>query len=102
MKPSEALDEAIRLDPNNTLAWENKGWTLSCLHKYDGAIEAYDEAIKLDPDDPDDWNNKGLALEFQGKNDEAIEAYDMAIKLDPTYSQASYNKATLSMTRAIL
>jgi tetratricopeptide (TPR) repeat protein len=42
----QALDEAIRLapnDPNNAIAWNNKGLALYYQGKYDEAVKAYEE-----------------------------------------------------------
>ena len=42
----QALDEAIRLspnDPNNAIAWNNKGLALYSQGEYDEAIKAYEE-----------------------------------------------------------
>ncbi len=49
MKPSRLMDEAIRLDPNYSMAWNNKGFALIFQDKYDEAIKALDEAIRLIP-----------------------------------------------------
>ncbi len=46
----EAFDYAIRLDPNDTTAWNDKGSALFQLGKYNESITCFDEAIRLDPD----------------------------------------------------
>ena len=73
----QALDEAIRLspnDPNNAIAWNNKGLALYSQGEYDEAVKAYEEAIRLNPKDADAWIGKGSALGKQGKYDEDIKA----------------------------
>jgi len=71
----EAYDEAIRANPLNAQAWNNKGvvlWNLaksavcyedaSCTRNfYEEAIAAYDEAITIDPGYALAWLNKAFA-----------------------------------------
>ena len=45
----EWYDKALKIDPNNILALNNKGLALSNLGKYQEAIEWYDKALKIDP-----------------------------------------------------
>ena len=62
----QALDEAIRLspnDPNNAIAWNNKGLALYSQGEYDEAVKAYEEAIRLNSKDADAWIDKGNALD---------------------------------------
>ena len=63
----KCLDEATRIDPNNTAAWCNKGDILNRLGKYDEAIAAYDRAIELDPEDLETRNKKGDILKLLGR-----------------------------------
>ena len=47
MRPSNAYDEAIRLDPNDVAAWYNKGVALDALGKTTEANAAFTEAKEL-------------------------------------------------------
>ena len=85
-------DEAIRLDPNDVVAWYNKGIALKTLGMNDMAIECFDEAIRLNPNNAGPWTGKGVALYFQGNVDDAIKCFDEAIKLDHNDSEAWSNK----------
>ena len=42
----KTLDKAIEINPQNSMAWNNKGSALAHLNKYDEAIKAYDKAIE--------------------------------------------------------
>ena len=54
-------DEAIRLDPNDALAYYNRGYDKGELRRYAAAIADYDEAIRLDPNDAHAYFNRGYA-----------------------------------------
>jgi tetratricopeptide (TPR) repeat protein len=85
-------DQAIKIDPNYTDAWNNKGIALHNLRKFKEAIDCCDMAIKINPNYTDAWNNKGVSLGKLGKYKEAIEFYDMAMKIDPNLARAWSNK----------
>ncbi len=89
-KAIKAYDEAIKLDSDFEVAWQNKGNALYALGKYDEAIKAYGKTgikshIIQNHDYPNlamAWEKKGDSLKDQGKYDEAIKAYYEAIQLD--------------------
>jgi tetratricopeptide (TPR) repeat protein len=74
------LNEAIRLDPNNARAFNNRGvvWDDD-----DRAIADYSEAIRLKPNEADYYTNRGTQWSAKGDFDRAIADYDQAIKLSP-------------------
>ncbi|NQU98909.1 tetratricopeptide repeat protein, partial [Candidatus Woesearchaeota archaeon] len=57
----EAYDKAIKLDPKNDYAWNNKGVTLRKQGKLEEAIEAYNKAIKINSLDELYQQNKEIA-----------------------------------------
>jgi tetratricopeptide (TPR) repeat protein len=77
------FDEAIRLNPNLTQAWIDKGIALlgqgralvrlgfDGKRDYDDAIKCFDETIKLDPDNAAVWSKKWAALVKMGRDTEA-------------------------------
>ena len=79
-----AYEQAIRLDPNYALAYNNTGNALEDLKRYEEALAAYDQAIRLNPNYALAYNNKGLALDRLGKSKEAKQAYDKAHQLGYT------------------
>src|SRR4030042_1797338 len=94
-KYDEAIREyskAIELDPDNAVAWNNRGLASLYKEQYDLAIADYSKAIELDPGYAAAWNNKGVALQNLGRNEEALECYNMALQIDPGYELAKSNK----------
>ena len=87
-----AYDEAIRLDPNFAVAWNNEGVVFNDIGKHEEAIQAFDEAIRLEPNYANAWDNRGTSLASQGNYGEAIKAFNEAIRLDTNNADAWYNK----------
>src|SRR6266699_836218 len=78
-----AYEQAIRLDPNDGLAWRMKGYTLCALRLYEEALAAYQQAISLDPTDVEAHIGKGNVLSNLKRYEEALPVYEQAIQLDP-------------------
>ena len=79
----EALNQAIRLDPDNANGYENRGNAFNNAKKYDRAIEDYNEALRLKPDFAQAFSDRGAAWYFKGEYQKAIADYDEAIRLEP-------------------
>ncbi len=45
----KALDEALKIEPNNYEIWMQKGWALHGLGKYKDALEAFNQSLKIMP-----------------------------------------------------
>jgi tetratricopeptide (TPR) repeat protein len=84
------LNQAIALDPNFAMAYNN----LSVLYGVKGdlglAISNIDRAIALDPENADYHNEKGTLYLAFGQYRESVPYYDQAILLDST--EPSYFK----------
>jgi tetratricopeptide (TPR) repeat protein len=84
-KALEAISNALKLDPQNAVAWNLKGICLDAQGRRDEAIECYDNAIKIDPSGSNPLGNKGADLYFLGEYENANSYYDQAINADPRY-----------------
>ena len=85
-------DEAIRLNPEYALAYNNRGTAKSKSGQYEEAIEDFDKVIELNPKDAVAYNNRGYAKNRLGQHEEAIKDYDEAIELNPEYAKAYCNR----------
>jgi tetratricopeptide (TPR) repeat protein len=56
------FNEAIKLDPQNALAWRVRGATWAGLANYDKALAEYTESIRLDPENPDSLHHRATML----------------------------------------
>ena len=91
--PTMAEDKRnIELDPNNALAYRNRGNSYNELGQNERAIEDYDKAIELDPNVAAAYNRRGISYSELGQNERAIEDYDKAIALDSNLAGAYRNR----------
>jgi tetratricopeptide (TPR) repeat protein len=86
---NEALNcfnKALRIDPNNSHAWNNKGIMLSALKiSQNEALECLEKALKIKPDYPEAYINKGTVLSVMERYEDAIAAFEIAFWLSPTH-----------------
>jgi Flp pilus assembly protein TadD len=65
------FDEAIRLKPDDAVAYNNRGAARRDKGDLDGALKDLDEAIRLKPDDAATYNNRGIVRREKGDLDGA-------------------------------
>jgi tetratricopeptide (TPR) repeat protein len=95
-KFDDAIEEytaAIKLNPIDALAYNNRGLTYKKIKKFDRAIEDYNKAIELEPKFAMAYNSRGIAYGAIKKFDRAIEDYNKAIELDSKFAIAYLNLA---------
>ena len=93
-KAMERFSRAIELNPQLSVAYNNRGSAYAKKGEYDRAIQDYDRAIELDPSDADAYYNRGLAYMYIGDHDRAIRDCNSAIELDP-------NSPTIHLSRGL-
>ncbi len=102
LKEQGRLDEAIanyqqalKIEPNNALAYSQIGEIYVMQGKMAEAIAACQNAIKLQPNLAAAYKNLGNALQAGGKIDEAIRAYTKAVEIDPQFAEAYANLGSM-------
>ena len=78
--------EALRLKPDLSVGYNNRGNSYGKKGEFDRAIQDYDRAIELDSKEAGFYNNRGNSYGKKGEFDRAIQDYDRAIELDPDES----------------
>ena len=73
-KAIECYDKALKINPNDTEALNNKGVALYRLGRHEEAIECYDRALEINPNDAEAWYNKGNVLYELRRYKEAVES----------------------------
>ena len=91
-------NEAIRLDPTLSKAYNSRGFVWVTKKEYDKAIAEFNEAIRLDPLDAQVYCNRGIAWAYRKEYDKAIAEFNEAIRLDPKDAVAHNSLAWLSAT----
>jgi nitrogen-specific signal transduction histidine kinase len=92
----EFFEQAIKLNPNNSKAWYNKGMCLMTLKRSkEDALYCFDKSIEINPLDAEGWNNKGAILEMFENDRDALTCYERALELRSGYSRAWQNKGRL-------
>jgi tetratricopeptide (TPR) repeat protein len=85
-------DEAIRLNPKNSVAYSNRCAALIKNQEIDRSFADCDEAIRLDPKNANFYAQRGTAWDIKGEVDRAIADYDAAIRLNPKKAMAYANR----------
>jgi len=109
----ECYNRAIELNPEDAVAYNNRGNAYDDKGNYKMAIRDYERAMELNPELAWAYNNRGLVYAKKGEYDLAIRDYDRAIELNPElavaynnrgivyYSKGDYNLAIRDYDRAI-
>ena len=93
------LDEAIKLNANNALAYFARGTVYVGQKNFDAALKDFDAAIKLNPNDADTYNNRGNVYVGQKNFDTALKDFDAAVRLNPNDAGILYNRGNVYMDK---
>lgn len=91
-KALKLYDQALELDPENPVIWNNKATVLVKERKYEDALDAYDRALELNSEYPEAMIGKGSALNRLNRSAEAVGLFEKAIALDTSNAKAWNNK----------
>ena len=91
-KTVEYLNNAIKIQPDFTSAYCDRGMAYDDMGQYQRAINDYNEAIRLQPDLAAAYSNRGVAYGKLGQQQRAIEDYNAAISLQPALAKAYINR----------
>jgi tetratricopeptide (TPR) repeat protein len=89
--------QAIRLDPNSSIAYRERGVMYDNTGDHDKAIADCNQAIRIDPNFALAYYSRGNAYSDKGDKDKAIADLTQAIRIDPNMATA-YNNRGLAYT----
>ena len=92
---ARCYNQAIKMDPKNPVAWNNKGLILAIAGKYEAALDSHSKAVELDEDYVDAISNIGMAYTKLGKFNEALTYYNLALEKKPGHDTTWNNKGNL-------
>ena len=78
-----AFDKCLKLNPDNSWLWKQRGRNLQKLNRYEEALTTFEKALELDPKDILTWGTKGWSLQQLNRHEEAITIFEKFIELDP-------------------
>ena len=78
----EDFEQAIKLNPNHTNAYNNRGIAKFKKGDLEGALEDYNTAIKLNPNYADAYYNRGIAYERLGRLKESKRDFKTVKRLE--------------------
>ncbi|MDD3875680.1 MAG: tetratricopeptide repeat protein [Bacteroidales bacterium] len=87
--------QEVKVNPNNALAYANRGEALYLLEDFESAISDFDMAISLNPNFFEAYNNRGIAKKETGDYSGAIDDYKMASNINPNYAEAFFNRGSI-------
>ena len=88
----EHIDSALKNDPHNIFALNNRGLALKELKRFDEALASYDRALVVKPDYAEALVNRGNILQLLRRFEEALTSYKSAIAARPDYVDALVNR----------
>jgi len=91
----KAYNQALQIDPENPVAWNNKGLILAVAGNFDEALKCHMKAVELDSGHVDAISNVGMAHTKLENYDEAMKWYDKALALDQNHETTWNNKGNL-------
>lgn len=82
----------VRVNPNNSEAYKNRGNVYLNKGQYDEAIADYSRAIQVDPMYWKGFCNRGNAYSAKGNLEQAIADYTKAIQINPKDEMSYFNR----------
>lgn len=79
----EHLDRAIRVNPDDGAAYNDRALCMVELGIIDEAMRFFDKGIEVEPDYATIYHNKGWLLNNIGRHTEAIRCFRAALALEP-------------------
>ncbi len=98
----EALEQALRIDPDNVDVLLKLGYARFHSDDHGEALRVYDRVLDIDVANAEAWNLKGL-IHYEQKNyAKALDSAEKASESDPNFGMAWYNRACyLSMLNRV-
>ena len=95
MERLAALENQVKADPANKMAWLELGNLYFDSGRPDDAVRAYEAYLKLEPNNPNVLTDLGVMYRRSGRHMMALDAFDRAINLDSRHEQSRFNKGVV-------
>ena len=87
------LDEVVRINPRDVVAYSNRGSIYNKLGQHQRAVESYNLALEVNPNFNVLYNNRSIAYYSLGEYELALEDLIRFIKFEPANSDAYVGRA---------
>jgi tetratricopeptide (TPR) repeat protein len=87
------FDQAISLEPDNSLFHFERGNLYLAIRNYNKAIQDYFQAIRINPNYADVYFNLGYAHTDLHEHEKAIDFFSKAINIKPNLAEAYVSRA---------
>ncbi len=102
MKDIDRYTKAIKANPKDVVAYNDRGVAYSENRQGDKAIADFTKAIEIDPKYVVAYNNRGVVYRMRFDFDRAIADYIKAIEIDPDFEDAYHNLGSLNFLKNII
>lgn len=85
--------KALKCNPDDALAYNERGAACAFQQRYDEAIADYSAAVKLDAKLARAWRGRATAFYFKGNYPQAVADCSAALQADPRYAQAYLSRS---------
>jgi tetratricopeptide (TPR) repeat protein len=89
------FDEAIRISPDDAVAYSNRGSARHGKGDLGGALGDFEVAIRLSPDLAEAYHQRGAVRSERDDFDGALQDFGAAIRLEPDYAKAYLNRGVV-------
>jgi serine protease Do len=89
-----AMDQAIRLDPNNVTLYDERGFLYMLMQDFLSAAVDFNQVVQIDPNSAEGYYNRAYAYYRSGSRDEAIASFEKAAELFKAQGKTKQYKAT--------
>ena len=55
----QSFERAVQVQPDNAVAWMNRGMSLEMLQRYEDSLNSFDKAVEINPQLAKAWNYRG-------------------------------------------
>lgn len=93
-------DDALKLQPDNVIAWFLRGRAAYDAKDYSAALDAFERTIARRPDWPEAYRYRALVYSQTGQPQRAIPDFQRALELDPDFAAAHNGLAATYMDAA--
>jgi tetratricopeptide (TPR) repeat protein len=94
----EMLERVLAIEPENFVVYNELGYVLADLGRFDEATAAFQKYAFINPDEPNPHDSLGELYERIGRYEDAVAEYERALEVDPRFWFAYIHQARVALT----